>query len=120
MSTDHCCKRSSSGIQVERVHVVDDVEVHSRKLDDLSFRESLRPGLAVNIPANGGDRRDLFQCGNNLRRADVSGMDDVFRFVKGSNRLWSQEAVSVRDHADYHGLVLSLISENQPHLFDLW
>lgn len=95
MSADYESKACRPRIQIERIDVVDDVEMQSRQLDHLSFRESLCPGLAINIPANGSNRRDPFECGNDFRRAYISGMNDVFRAMKRRDRLRPQESVSI-------------------------
>src|SRR5262250_2541418 len=61
-----------------------------------------RPGLGIDIPANGGDRSDVGQDSQNFRIADVSSVKDVAAAAKGVERLWAEQAVRIRDDADEH------------------
>src|SRR5471032_489197 len=68
---DHCRKAGSLGIEVERVDIMDDVDVKSAQLDNFRFLEASRPCLRVHIAANRRYGRHPFQRRDNLRRADI-------------------------------------------------
>lgn len=90
------------GVEVEGVEVVNDVDNSAGEFDDFSSVETLGPGLDVDIAADGGDGRDFLERGNDLRIADVAGMDDVLRAAQESERFRTEQAVRVRDNANDH------------------
>jgi len=77
MSADHRCKARGFGIQVNGIHIMNDVDVDARQLHDFGFVKLSAPRLMVNVAANRSDRRNLLKCWNNLWRADIACVNDV-------------------------------------------
>ena len=77
MSADHCCKARGFGIQIERVDVMQDIDVEASQIYDFGFVKFSAPSLMVNVAANRRDGRNLLKCWNNLRRADIACVNDV-------------------------------------------
>ena len=58
------------------------------------------PVAPVGVAPDRVHRGDPFQGAQNLRVADVPGVDDEFHALKGLDRLGTQQAVGVGDDAD--------------------
>jgi hypothetical protein len=68
--------------------------------DDLGCGQALGPGVLVDVAADCGDWSDGSQSLENIRGADVAGVDDAVRAAKSVERLGPQEAVRIGDQAD--------------------
>ena len=81
---------------------MNDVNVHSSQLDHFRFRKLLCPRLTVDIPANSGDWSNPLQCRNDVRRANVSGMNDVLRSPQRMKGFRPKQSVSIRNNPNDH------------------
>jgi hypothetical protein len=69
-------------------------------LDDLGQRQGFRPCALVDVAANGKRGRDVAKRIENLRPADVAGMENEITAAEGSDRLGTNQTVGIRDDAD--------------------
>ncbi|CAI8858530.1 hypothetical protein EMIT0P12_30030 [Pseudomonas sp. IT-P12] len=75
-------------------------------IETQSVSDVLRPlGLQVVITAHDVQLRDCPQLIQNVRMADVAGMDDPLTALQRSKRLGTEQAMGVRDDADFHAVV---------------
>lgn len=104
MAADDRGKAGGLGMEIERFHVVDDVDHNSGQLGDLSLMERLCPRLGINVATDRGHRSDFFQSGNDLRGADVTRVDDVLGALERDKSFRTKQPMSIRDDADNHRL----------------
>ena len=94
-------------LQVEFLKTVQHVNGYFADLKHIRRRNFLHPRAVINIAAHGSQRRDGCQLVENLRIADVTGMNDVIGSLQSGESFWAEQAMSIRDHADDHGLILA-------------
>ena len=91
------------GVQVERVPVVEDIEVYRSDLDYFGLGQVGCPGGCVHISANGMDGGDFGELIQDIWIADVAGMDDDLDALEGFEGFGAEEAVGVGEDADEMG-----------------
>lgn len=84
-----------TGRQPQRLHVMQDVDAHTGDIQGQLFRKAHRPITLVVVASDGIHRRERAQAGENLRAADISGMDDSLYVPQGLDRLRPQQPVRV-------------------------
>ena len=77
-----------------------DVEVHPAHLHHPGPRKFAGPVVLIDIAPHRQDRGDFFQGRQDLRAADIPGMDDEFHALQGRDRLGPQQAVGIGNDAD--------------------
>jgi hypothetical protein len=97
---DDYIKTGRRGIQVQIVQIVKDIKKPCIELDQLGRREVAGAWASIDVSANGYDRSDFSQSVEYVGVSDVACVDDERGAAQGGNGLWSQQAVSVRDHSD--------------------
>jgi len=104
---DHDFEASHFGFQIELSQVVEDIDADAPKFHEFGLRKFARPRFFVDVAANGGHGRDLFQSVENLWIADVSGVNDVVRAMKCLQSLGTKQTVRVGNDADVNGVLTS-------------
>ncbi len=79
------------------------VDGNAANLDDFGLRQFARPGILVNVAADGVHRRDGCEFLQNLGRADISGVDDSLRALQSGERFRTKQSVRVGDDTDGDG-----------------
>ena len=89
-------------IEMQRVQIVQHVHVVILEQQHFCFRQSAALTAAIDIAANGSDRRDLFERFQNSGITDVSEMQNAFDPGECRNNLRPQQPMSIADNADFH------------------
>ena len=108
VSRDHNSESGSFRFQIELRQIVQHINGNAAELDNLSFRQLPCPRPSIDIAANrrhGRNRRELLK---NLRRANVSCVNDVLGPAQRLQRLRTKQPVRVGDDADQNGRSQSL------------
>ena len=84
-----------SGIELEFMDVVQDVDRAPAELDRFGGGIACRPIGGVDIPLDRNHGRDAAQAADDLRPTDVTGVDDVRHAGEALLSLGTQEAVRV-------------------------
>ena len=92
--------------QVEFLKIVQHVDGYFADLKNIRGRNFLCPCAVINVAAHGGQWRNRGQLVENLRIADVPGMNDVIGSLQCGESFRTQQAMSVGDHADDHWPIL--------------
>jgi len=103
---DHDREGGGNRVEVEVCEVVEQVDEGGLDLDDLGVGQALGPGALVVVAPDGDDRRKLRERCEDLRPADIPGMEDVRAALQGSQGLGPHETMRVRDDANNgsHGI----------------
>ena len=88
------------GIEIEVGEIVKHENLQATDLDDLGQRQRACPRAGVDVASHGERRRDISEPSEDLRIADVAGVDDELRSVKRGHGLGPKQAVCVGDDAD--------------------
>ena len=103
MAGDHDFESCCFGLQVELRQIVQNVDGKAGDLDNFSLGQSARPGVVIDVAANGGYGGDGCEGGENLGCANVSCMNDVLRALQSCERFGAKQSVSIGDDADEDG-----------------
>ena len=76
------------------------IDGNAPDLYDFRRGQSAGPRGLVDVAADGGHGGDSSEVVENFRRADVSGVNDVFRPAQRCERFGAKQAVGVGDNAD--------------------
>src|ERR1039458_4738344 len=106
VAEEHGGELSGGGVQVERVEVVEHVDVAAAEEENLRLRKLAARAVAVHIAADGGDRSDLAQILENGRLAHVAQVQNALDAGEGGGDFGAEEAVRIADDADLHGRLL--------------
>jgi len=87
-------------IESQVVDVMKDIDRVVAKPDRLCIRIIVRPGPVIDIPPNCDNRRNPAESVDDLRAADVTGMDDVGHADQPLLGFRTQEPVCIRDNSD--------------------
>jgi hypothetical protein len=82
MTGDDDLKSRRLGLEIELRQVVQQVDGNATEFNRLSLRQFSRPCFAVDIAANGSNRRNGPEFSQNFRIADVSRMNNVIGAAK--------------------------------------
>jgi len=95
MAADHNRESRRFRLEVQLNQIVQNVNGNAAHLEHLGFRERAGPRPFVDIAehrCDGGNCRKLFE---DLGRADIPGVDDVFRSAQRFDGLKTQQTVGV-------------------------
>jgi len=103
VSGNHHAESGRLRFQIEPRQVVQYVDRDPAEFNHFGLGEASRPGVFVDVAADGRDGRDARKFGKNFRCANVPGVNDVFRTAQGLERFGTKQSVSVGDDADQDG-----------------
>jgi len=84
-------------LQIELPQIMQHIDRNVAGFNDLSFGQRARPGVGVDVAADGSYRRDLRECFEDFGCADVAGVEDAVGTAQGFDGFGTQEAVGVGD-----------------------
>ncbi len=103
MAGDHRVESGCVGFQIELRQIVQHVDGNAAALDDVGRWQLAGPCGRIDIAADGGYGRDRRELLENLRRANVSRVNDVLRTAQRGESFRAKQAVGVGDDADDDG-----------------
>lgn len=103
MPRDHRVEPSGFGLQIELRQIVQHINGNACDLDGFSFRQSARPRTLVDIAANRGHGRNMLELFKNLRRANITRMNDVAHSAQRIQCFRTKQSVGIGDDADDDG-----------------
>lgn len=100
------------GVEVERLEVVEHVEVEARARrvldeDDFGLGQAGAGVAAVDVAADGGDGGDPGERVEDGDFAHVAEVEDAVDAAEGGDGFGTEEAVGVGDDAEEHGIRIS-------------
>ena len=105
MAADNHAEASGARVQVQPMHVVQNVNEDPCRLRHDGFRQSLSPILSIDVSAHSNHNSKFSESGENSWLSHVSGMENQLGTAKGLKGLRAQQAVSIRDQANSRGRV---------------
>ena len=109
MPVNHNRKSRRLRFQIKLVQIVQHVDRDAADFEHIRGRNLARPGLAIHVAANRGDRRNLCQLFQNGRIADVAGMNDVVGAAQSGKSLRTKQAVGIGNDADDEHLQVHML-----------
>src|SRR5580658_996532 len=103
MAADHGRKSGRFGLEVQPRQIVQHVDGNAAQFKHCGFRQLARPHALIDVAAHRSHMCNVGKLFENLRRADIPGMNDVIGSAQGFDGLRAQQAVRVRDNADQDG-----------------
>ncbi len=103
MARDDDFESRGLGFQVKLRKIVQNIDGGASKFDDFRLRKFTRPCSFIDVAADCGYWRKRCELLENLRIADVSGVNDVIRASQRRERFGTKQAVRIGDDADYDG-----------------
>ena len=100
---DHDFESRGFGFQVKLRKIVQNINGDASEFDDFRFGEFAGPRCFVDVAADCGHRRNRSELLENLRLADVSGVNDVIGSPQRGDSFGAKQTVRVGDDADYDG-----------------
>jgi hypothetical protein len=100
MATDYHRKSSGFWLEIQLCQIVQHIDGNTAQLKHFGFRQLERPRSFVDVAAHGYNRRDGGEFFEDLGRAYIPGVNDVFGATQGFEGLRAQQAVRVGDDAD--------------------
>ena len=94
-------------LEVEFLNAVQHVDGYFADLKNIRSWDFLGPCPVINVAAHHRERRDRGKPVEDLRIANVTGVDDVVGALQSGNRLRAEQAMRVGDDADDHSLILT-------------
>ena len=104
MAGNDDCESGCLWLQVKLCQVMQHVNGNAGKFDDSSLREFPSPCTFIDVATNCCEGSNGPQLVENLRVADVAGVNDVFRSSQRLNGFGTKQAVRVGDDADEYGV----------------
>jgi hypothetical protein len=95
MAADDDVESRCRRIQVERMHIVQDVKPDLARIGNRSFRQRASPFAGIYVSAHRDDGRKFSEGGENFRMAHVATVEDQLRTAEGFPSLRAQQAVGV-------------------------
>jgi len=94
--------RKSGGLrlQINLGELVQNVDRDPGNFERLCFRELARPCSSINVAADRCYGSDFLELGENLRRADIAGVNDVIGAAQQLDRFGTQQPVRIGDDAN--------------------
>jgi len=106
MAIEDCRKSCGCGVEIELMHVVEQVEGNFRigagQRDYFGFGELGAGAVGVDVAADGGDWGDGCELAEDFRVAYVAEMQDVVGACQERKDFGAEEAVGVGEDADAH------------------
>lgn len=90
------------GIQLQLMDIVQHVDRAPAEPYDCGVGIRFRPVAGINIPSDRNHRRNPTESDDDLRPADIAGVDDMRHPGQASLSLWTQEPVGVRNDSNPH------------------
>lgn len=87
-------------LQVQSSEIVQNVNENATDLQDFGFRQPASPLDFVDIAAYRGERGELGELRKNVRRTDVTRVDDVIGPAKELDRLGAEPSMRVGNHSN--------------------
>jgi hypothetical protein len=87
-------------IELHCLDVVQDMDAAPAEGYHLGLRILLRPVAGIDVPSDRNDRRNPLESGDNVRRTDVAGEDNMRDACEALLDLRTEEPVSVRDDSN--------------------
>jgi len=100
MPTDDDVELCDGRVEVELLKVVKDVDQGRASFDDCRQRQLRCPGSLVDVSSDGDQRRHRAELFEDLRLADIAGVEDQVGSAESRQRLRTHEAVGIGDQAD--------------------
>jgi hypothetical protein len=100
VAADHNGESGPPGLEVQLCQIVQHVDGNAGQFKRLGLRQMARPRTLVDVATYGGDRSNRGKLFENLGRADIPGINDVFRPAQSFDCLVAQQTVRVGDDAD--------------------
>lgn len=92
---NHRGKARGMGIEIQHVHIVDYKEQHAAQFHTCGLRQPPRPGSPVGVAPDGSDRSQSAKRGQNIRRTDISRVDDAVDPLERDQSLRPEESVRI-------------------------
>lgn len=105
VAVEDCGESGGSGVEVEVLDVVKEIEVAAGEGDYFSGGESGAGALGVDVAANGGDGGDLGELAEDFGVAYVAEVEDVVGAFEEGEQFGAEKAVSVGEDADSHDYI---------------
>lgn len=105
MAEDDNAESGRRGIEIERRKIVKYISGDRVERHHGARRKHHRPRFVVDISAHRLYRSDAAEGIEDVRRSDVSGMDNQVDASQSVDGLGPQKTVSIRDYADAHAVV---------------
>jgi len=97
---DYDSESSGFRFEIELSQVMQDVDRDAPEFDDLSLWQFARPRTLVDVAADRGQWSKSGELLENLRIADIPGVNDVLRPAERLKSFRSKQAVGIGDDAD--------------------
>src|ERR1700688_5100995 len=91
------------GLQIQLREIVQNVDQNAGQFEHSILWQAAGPGVLIDIAANRSHGSNRFEFFQNLRRANVAGVDDVVRPARCVEGLSMHKTMSVGDDADREG-----------------
>ena len=105
MARDDNAESGGFGIEVEVTDIVHDVDRNPADFNLLGRLNRISPHSEIIVAAHGDNRRDPAQLIQNLRTANIAGVQDLIDTGKRAHCLRPHEVVGVGNQADFMGFV---------------
>lgn len=89
-------------VKIELLSVMKHVDMPARKFDHLRLRKPPAAPISIHVPSDRRNWSNMPEPVENSRVAHISGMKDVSDITQRRDRLWPQQAMGIRNHADQH------------------
>jgi len=106
-------------IQMNRLHVMQHVEVLAFEKHDLGFRKLATFACPIDVAANCRNWRDMLERFDDFKVADIPEMQNVFDSAKRGYDLRTQQAMCIADNANLHLLKLNRTGQRRRTLTGL-
>src|SRR5439155_9709796 len=100
VAADHHVKIHCRRLQFHLLHIVQHVNRKTSGMNELKFRNPVRPITFVVIAANSYDRSKGSQAFQDFRPADIAGMKDQTNALEGLQDFRTEKSMSIGDDAD--------------------
>src|SRR5579863_5730222 len=100
VSVDYSFESRCLRLQVQLGEIVQNVNRNGSDFHDFGHRQSTRPPSAVDVAADGGDRRNGRKLIKDFRRADITCMNDLLGIPQSFDCFRPKQSVRVGDDSD--------------------
>jgi len=102
VAAEDACEACRCGVEVQLMHVVEQIEFFASEGDQLGLRQLRARPLRVDVAANRGEWRDVGQGFEDGRVAYVAEMQNMIRTGQQRQQFRPQQPMRVRHHSDSH------------------
>src|SRR5215469_12814052 len=103
MAADDNAEASPCGIQVEGVHIVQNIKQNVARSSNRAIGERLGPIRRVDISAHGSHRREFSKSSKNFGLAHVASVKNQLGVAKRFQGLWAQQTMRIGDQPNSRG-----------------